>query len=152
MSIVLLKHLCFQTLPTLRVSHTSLLLNATCHLTPHRTDVLNWLERLGARQVAIDLQDSSLPQIDICQLSARSPDVQVMRSCLGIPSSSGSCCQIQSMTLSDLPRCRRASEGGGHCRSLRRPTIVAQAGLHTHMPQQAGTTLHTACQPLPELW
>jgi hypothetical protein len=43
----------------------------------HRTDVLNWLERLGARQVAINLQDSILPQADLRFLSVRNPEVQV---------------------------------------------------------------------------
>lgn len=44
--------------------------------------MLNWLERLGARQVAIDMQDSSLPQIDVRQLSAHPPDVQMVCACL----------------------------------------------------------------------
>jgi len=39
--------------------------------------VLNWLEKLGARQVAIDLPESSLPQVDISQLSAQTPEAQV---------------------------------------------------------------------------
>lgn len=39
--------------------------------------MLNWLEKLGARQVAIDLPESSLPQVDISQLSAQTPEAQV---------------------------------------------------------------------------
>ena len=39
--------------------------------------MLNWLERLGARRVAIDLQDSSLPQIDLRFLASRNPEIQV---------------------------------------------------------------------------
>lgn len=39
--------------------------------------MLNWLERLGARRVAIDLQDSSRPQVDVRFLASRNPEIQV---------------------------------------------------------------------------
>ena len=42
-----------------------------------RNDVMNWLERLGARQVAIDLAEESLPRVDPSQLSALNTEPQV---------------------------------------------------------------------------
>ena len=83
--------------------------------------MLNWLERLGARRVAIDLQDSSLPQVDLRFLASRHPEIQVhpwLRSnawCL--PCADGLCSGLvplcERQHVPGVPWLRPANGGGG---------------------------------------
>jgi hypothetical protein len=100
-----------------------------------RTDVLNWLERLGARRVAIDLQDSSLPQVDLRFLALRHPEIQVHPAgCAAMP---GVCHALMASALGWF--CRVS---GNMCRGSDQQTAAAVADGHCHIRWPWGKRHH----------